>query len=79
MLNLVALALLQIASLTDPPVTVTTTVTTTIDVMVVTQPKDGGTGGWGSDKPADGGTGGWGSDKPADGGTGGWGSDIISK
>lgn len=81
MLNLVALALLQIATLTDPPVTTSPTtpdIISTIDPQVSTivpQITDGGTGGWGSDKPTDGGTGGWGSDKPTTGGTGGWGSD----
>ena len=77
MLNLLAIALIQVASYSSvgAPSNVAKQALTTPTIAASILP--GGTGGWGGDIAHDGGTGGWGGDIALDGGTGGWGGDIA--
>ena len=74
MLNILIIALLQVASITSSapanPVTSSAPIISAITV-------DGGSSGWGGDIALDGGSSGWGGDIALDGGSSGWGGDIA--
>ena len=77
MLNLLALALIQVASFSSVGTHPNAAKQAATSPVITASILPGGTGGWGGDMANDGGTGGWGGDMVNDGGTGGWGGDIA--
>jgi hypothetical protein len=77
-LNILAFALLQFASLSSSTSKEISASQSTPAIPSIEVAKVGGTGGWVGDIAAVGGTGGWVGDIAAVGGTGGWVGDIAA-